>query len=294
MPETVLTLENTKPLLLIKMPPASRVRQWTFSIMNYTDECCKEMDTLMEMSSVHRLIGGFEIAPTTGAPHIQGCVQFRTVKAFHQVKALLKRAHLDKSGGDWRTNVAYYSKECEVKWAKNHKGGQGERTDWVDGLSAIEEGASFTTIAKEFPAIGRCPRAYAHIREEAQKRAAPEHRDVKITVLWGKTGSGKTHRAMDCDDVYMWHADDKWWPFYEGENRLVIDDFCPSQITVRKLLRILDVYKLRLPIKGSHTYARWTEVFITSLIDPKEWYLGVDERTRETLFSRIDEIIEMN
>lgn len=276
------------------MPPSTRVRQWTFSIMNYTDECCKEMDALMVDPSVNRLIGGFEIAPTTGTPHIQGCVQFRTVKAFHQVKALLKRAHLDKSGGDWRTNVKYCSKECEVKWAKNHKGGQGERTDWVDGLSAIEEGASFTTIAKEYPALGRCPRAYCMVKEEAEKKSAPEWRDVKVTVLWGRTRSGKTRKAMECDSKFKWHATRGWFDGYEGEKRLVIDEFRDSQISISKLLEYLDGYVLWLPIKGSKTWARWTEVFITSNVNPEKWYTGVDPDSRDALFARFDSIIEMN
>lgn len=269
-----------------------RARMWSFTINNPTDADHKEMDTLMDMPSVHRLIGGREKGKE-GTPHIQGCVRFETVKSMLQVKALLSRAHLEKSGGTWKQNATYCSKEGDVKWRKNEKGGQGERTDWQDGITAIQGGAGFTEICMDFPAIGRCPRMFNMIREETAAKNAPKWRDVKVTILWGMTGTGKTRKAVDHDSVYMWHASDPWWCGYDGETRLVIDEFRDSQCKCSKLLRILDGYPLKLQVKGSHTYAKWTEVIITSNVDPDEWYSGVDPATRDALFRRVDDKIYM-
>lgn len=51
----------------------SQVRNWIFTINNYTSEPVFHTD-------MKYLIYGFEIAPTTGTPHLQGYVQFEKVK----------------------------------------------------------------------------------------------------------------------------------------------------------------------------------------------------------------------
>ena len=99
---------------------------------------------------------------------------------------------------------------------------------------------------------------------------------------------------MEHPDAYKWHANEKWFDGYKGQKRLVIDEFRDSQMTCASLLKYLDVYKLKLEIKGSHTWAKWDEVFITSNINPEEWYRGVPEATRAALFRRFTTIIEMN
>jgi len=42
------------------------------------------------------------------------------------------------------------------------------------------------------------------------------------------------------------------------------------------LLRLLDKYKLKVEIKGGHSWAIWTTVVITSNHHPSEWYKDVD------------------
>ncbi len=94
-------------------------------------------------------------------------------------------------------------------------------------------------------------------------------------VIWGEAGSGKTRMAVENNpNHYMLsvpQAGNLWWDGYEGEDVLIIDDFYGG-IQYALLLRILDGYQLRIPIKGGFTYALWTKIIITSNKDPREWY----------------------
>ena len=85
---------------------------------------------------------------------------------------------------------------------------------------------------------------------------------------------GKTSYVHDThgDDVYVF--DDYrngWWDGYSGQSVLLIDEFY-GNIAYSTFLKLLDGYQIRLNIKGSFTYAKWTTVFITSNQHPKDWY----------------------
>ena len=84
----------------------------------------------------------------------------------------------------------------------------------------------------------------------------------------------------------------EWWDGYEGEKTILIDEY-DSQVSLPRLLNILDGYQLRLPIKGGFTYARWTKVIITSNIDPREWHPNAKPFHREALMRRLTKVIEM-
>lgn len=88
------------------MPAAARSRCWLFVINNYTDA---DVDSLMELPSKYLIIG-FEIAPTTGTPHIQGYVQFHEGKTMKSVSKYLPRASLMKPDGTAQHNRAYCMK----------------------------------------------------------------------------------------------------------------------------------------------------------------------------------------
>lgn len=88
------------------------------------------------------------------------------------------------------------------------------------------------------------------------------------------------------------NANALWWDGYAGEGRLIIDDFY-GWIQHHVLLRVLDVYPMRLDIKGSTTYAAWTEVFITSNKHPREWFNKYPWDADDALQRRIHHIWEV-
>ena len=97
----------------------------------------------------------------------------------------------------------------------------------------------------------------------AVKQATTKFRHVKVIVLSGETGVGKTRAAIEYGG-YMIHADDmSWWDGYQGEETLIIDEYA-SKTPITQLLGLLDGYQKRLPIKGGFTYANWIKVIITT------------------------------
>ena len=56
-------------------------------------------------------------------------------------------------------------------------------------------------------------------------------------------------------------------------------------------MRLLDGYKLQLPIKGGFTYARWRRVIITSNDHPDDWYKKYD-LSHPQFNRRIDKIVD--
>lgn len=101
-------------------------------------------------------------------------------------------------------------------------------------------------------------------------KAQQKERDVRVHWLWGKAGSGKSRTAragLTINDYYACPAPQGgriWWDGMEGENVLIIEEFNQNTMSIEELLRILDRYPLMLPVKGAHTWANWTKVYITS------------------------------
>lgn len=108
---------------------------------------------------------------------------------------------------------------------------------------------------------------------------------VRVVVLYGATGKGKTYAAVNYiagnKDYYICeapsHVSSKlWFDGYEGQRNLILDDFEGSFCQFRFLLRLLDVYKLKVEVKGGHAWAVWTTVIITSNSHPSTWYQHMD------------------
>ena len=64
-----------------------------------------------------------------------------------------------------------------------------------------------------------------------------------------------------------------------GEQVILLDDFY-GQIPLNRLLRILDRYKILLPVKGSYGFSLWSEVHITTNQPWEDWYQIIRERSQ--------------
>lgn len=143
--------------------------------------------------------------------------------------------------------------------------------------------------------------ALLHLRQlrmyqsEIRRRAIPAWRDVVTTVIFGPPGSGKTRYCMDvCPDAHLQHMNNaEWWPGYNGQPSVVMDDFA-AQYPITRMLNLLDGYKLNLPIKGGFEPAAFTQVMITSNINPTDWYVPQAGHLHlAALARRIDHVLEI-
>ncbi len=81
----------------------------------------------------------------------------------------------------------------------------------------------------------------------------------------------------------------KWFDGYDGHAVVILDDFRPDMAKMWMMLRLLDRYQLRVPVKGGFTQWRPELIIITCPLPPQDCYLDVGE-DREQLIRRITEI----
>lgn len=223
------------------------------------------------------LIHGEEVYPKTGNIHWQSYAEFpngitrKTVKRRFQDET----CHIEPRYGTQEDAIKYCKKDG--KWEEfGEKKKQGERTDLECVAHRLLEGTSIREIAEENPTLYcKYRNGLKDLAGWGQQDASKEFRSIYTEVLWGDAGTGKTRKAIeDSDDYYildMSANDAVWFDGYTGQKTLIIDDFY-GWIKYGYLLRLLDGYQQRLPVKGSFTYARWNKVFITSNKHPKDWY----------------------
>ncbi len=255
------------------MSPLS-AKSWCATINNPTDE---EKKTIQEIDCT-RLICGEEVSDS-GTPHLQLAITFRQNKRGRAVKrALGGRAHVEKMRGSWACNVQYCSKQGNVlrKIGGSGESNAGRRTDLVEFREKLESKEPDLEMIKNYPMqCALYPRFWMKCKELYARERSAGWRAIRTTVLWGEPGVGKTRRVMDMEDVYKWngfHESNVWWDGYNGEKRLLIDDFQPMGLSHGNMLALLDGYQLRLPVKMGHTWAEWEEIWITSNAHPAEWY----------------------
>ena len=98
------------------------------------------------------------------------------------------------------------------------------------------------------------------LRVYRQLKSAPkagEFREVKVIVLWGDTGTGKSRMANDAGAYSLASYKPEWWDGYRGHKAIHLEDFKGGLPYVR-FLRILDGYKIQLPVKGGFEWAEYT------------------------------------
>lgn len=163
---------------------------------------------------------------------------------------------------------------------------QGNASAMKQIREAIVDGQSIADIAEDFPDQVFKHRNNLEWYYEQQKtaKAMDANREITVRLFVGATGTGKTHMAQqealvyakgDFQHVYILDSGGKmdatWFDGYKNGPVLIIDDF-DSWIQPTYLLRLLDKYPCRLPVKGSTKWASWTEVWITSNKQMHEWY----------------------
>lgn len=96
---------------------------------------------------------------------------------------------------------------------------------------------------------------------------------VRVLVLFGPTGTGKSHLAFTQagPDPYSKPVGG-WWDGYAGEKVVVFDEFTDDQADARDFLRWTDKWPLRVQVKGGFQAAKWDRVVFTSNSDPRDWY----------------------
>lgn len=267
----------------------TRSRGWCFTVNNYTDAHIEQLRAL----DVEYLVFGREVAPSTGTQHLQCYVYFKSARTFAQIKKLLPEGvHIEKANGDAAANFTYCSKEGNFE-ERGTRPSQGKRTDVDKIRDLVKAGATIQQIADVAP-------SYQALKfGQTLLAIAPNTKlrlDLRVKWFYGPTGTHKTRTAYEeataIGDTWISSRNLKWWDGYTGQPCVIIDDMRGDFCTFHEMLRILDIYPLRLEFKGGSVAAAYTHVWITSALPPTALWQTVEDKGQ--LLRRIHEIREMH
>jgi len=110
----------------------------------------------------------------------------------------------------------------------------------------------------------------------------------EVRVFWGPTGTGKSHRAWNEAGLGAYPKDPctKFWDGYRGHEHVVIDEF-RGQIGISHVLRWFDKYPVNVEAKHGADVLCARTIWITSNLDPRDWYPDIDRATTGALMRRL-------
>lgn len=116
----------------------------------------------------------------------------------------------------------------------------------------------------------------------------PERGEICVNVYWGESGVGKTRRAWHEAGLnpYIKNPNTKWWDGYRGQDTVIIDEFV-GRIDISYILTWLDRYPCVVEQKGYSTPLLAKRFFITSNINPRQWYTDINQAQLAGLMRRI-------
>ncbi len=263
-------------------------KNWVWTLNNYTQN---EEDLLQALAQdpkhgILYMVYGREVGES-GTPHLQGYISFSKRRPLNQLRQLVgQRAHYEIAKGSPVQASVYCQKDGNFWEHGERPKGKGSRTDLLDMRDAIKNGATKEFILdNHFGAYSRATRAATNAFLIYGKG-----RDwvTNVHVHWGATGTGKTRKAIadSTSEPYI-HPGGMWFDGYDRHEFVIFDDFGGSEFKLTYLLKLLDRYPMRVPVKGGFVQFVPKTIFITSNKDAKEWYPNVSPEHQAALIRRI-------
>lgn len=252
-------------------------RDWVWTLFD-TKETGEIKELIFDEDNIRYICYGYELTKT-GRKHLQGFAIFNRTCRKPKCKQWLgnDRCHVEPRRGTRSQARDYCRKE------------RGEFFEWgrFDAMTNTELFKQPISFLKDTYPEFYC--RYSRGLEKLQPKG-PKWRDVTVVWLHGEPGTGKTRYAMDNESVFKLDRPYKWWDGYENEEIIVLDDVDEQDFIDNRgmFLNILDGYRLRLETKGSHSWANWTKVYVTS-----NWNPYVNLMRSECWKRRIDDVVKM-
>lgn len=246
--------------------------------------------------------------------HFHGALYFESNKRFKALKKLNKRTSwFLKSSMSSHEQVFHYiekpvdgcdCKKCTEKYTwKMQIWTDGDKSEflnlqkkniWKDIMEDAKTIKDTKHFIEKYP--GNFAQGYKAI-DLAIKEFHDKPRDpsipVEVLVFWGDPGAMKSKTAWErYPNRYLKNdLDVKWWPKYQGEETVVINDFRGHQCKMSHLLNLLDRYPYIVEKKGSDWNLNVKTWIITSNYHPSKWYKK-EWNDQNPLRRRIKQIIE--
>lgn len=261
----------------------NKAKRYCFTINNPTEEDYASLQRAAEhcVYLVAQKERGEE-----GTVHLQGFLILKRTNRLNWLKTHINsRAHFEVARGSNKEASDYCKKEesrvtGDEAWSielgelpqRQAAGKASERLERAaEELDTIKEGFKRPS---EVPSMVLLQSGFvAAYKEITADILGPYRPQLKIITLVGPPGTGKSysiqqlfpnHGRIICGNNGVW-AMNPLAPV------MVLEEFC-GQITLQRMLQLLDPYPLSLEVKGGMRPAMYTTFIITSNTEPDGWY----------------------
>lgn len=232
--------------------------------------------------------GQLERCPLTNELHWQFTVCYEKKVRPRTVKATLgDKVHCELSNSEQTLKYVWKDETSEGRrweWGKLPFK-RNSKPDWDKIKQAAKEGRLDDDAIPS--SVFVCN--YASLKKIKMDYMQGEAIQKDVNVFWGETGVGKSRRAWYEAglDAYPKTPTTKFWDGYQGQGKVVIDEFT-GQIEITHMLRWLDRYPVLVETKGSGTVLKASKIWITSNLHPTDWYKTVPDVQLEALLRRLN------
>lgn len=256
-----------------------------FTLNNYNAD---EYEALLNMECRYVIIG--KEVGECGTPHLQGFVQFDSLKSLKGLKKINARAHWEATKGSIDQNVAYCSKdgnfeERGIKPLSKKRQGDIEIERWDLALKSGREGKWDEVPQDILIRYGKSLEWAVHKLQEGGRDLSDT--ECKMEWYYGAPGTGKSRKAREENpDAYL-KACNKWWDGYVSQEVVIIEDFDKAHACMCHHLKIwADRYKFPAEVKGGKFDIRPKKIIVTSNYHPRD--IWEDERDYGPIMRRFE------
>ncbi|QBC65298.1 replication-associated protein [Chicken circovirus SDWF] len=276
--------------------------RWTWNNYDKVVGYKQIVESWTKISEWRWLYYGHEICPTSGTPHLQGCIWFKREKSIVQLRKKINEGfpegiHVDvRSADSVEGCMSYCSKDGKeiVEYGKPPK--QGERTDLIAVRDEIMNGRTVDSICIDNPMLyHQYGRTFSKI-EDLRMRSLFRKEMTRCKWHYGLTGTGKSHEVyqdFDPKTHYVLNLNDNgYWEGYTQQDIVILNEF-RGQIPLGELLDLIDKWPKSVKRRNREPMpfiSKW--IYITSPYAPGELYKNAcrDEDKLDQLLRRVEVI----
>lgn len=280
---------------MIKKKKFSRGRCFMFTINNPTMDDKNLLRGYLKKlpDKIRFIVFQTESGKEDGTPHIQGYCELKTrAKIGTATKLVGGRAHVERRYASQAQAIAYCTKkDTRVNGIAGENGIKARsKKDSIQELVKNMDKMDVDELRDEFPTTFLMNKN--KILTNILDKKGVRNWQPEIEIYVGDTGTGKSYTAHKLHPnayVTTWPTGGRWWwPNYYGQETVIMDEF-RHQIKYDTMLQLMDRYDFTIEYKGGNSNFVSKKIVITTNIDPKNWYPGLDKETKEPLRRRIEE-----
>ena len=274
------------------MKENKRIRNWMLTINYKNIEVVSDDQLKNKLDSIKGLLYyAFQLEKgEEGTYHHQLLLCFKNGRKFETVKTTFPHAHIEEMKGTHEQANDYVTKEDTrehepIIFGELPK--KGRRSDLVEIVEMIEDGACLGTIRKLYPSqYLRYQTKIQAIHQEviSERFGLTPRLDIQVIYLCDKPGVGKTkYIAQKYGYGNFYSVTNYKNPFdlYKNEDVIVFEEFRES-LSLSRMLSYLDVHPVRLPSRYYDKQACYTKVYVISNWNWEEQYNDIKHNDPNT------------